>query len=680
MGRRDRVHINGPGHPDSRENHSLGKEERKRTAVPLVGISIAYLRLFPQSPHRQTPPPPTKNPRKTLGPHASLAMLRRLRLRSPGRTASVVAGGAAAVASLTNVAYADGGSFFRRQSAPSSSGDGEGLGATAFGRDPETLERMARALRYINNSPLAKQVFDLMRKQEETRLTELEVEKAQNAINEHLRDIARKQKDAEDYRNSLQQQAHSKAQALRYEDELARKRMQTERDEQRRQDAELVKMQEASAIRKEEARRATEQKILEEMIRTEKEKANQVQETNRVIALAEAEARALEETQSEDVTKRMMLERMKGEREKWLAAINTTFSHLEGGFRTLLTDRSKLIMGIGGVTALAAGVYTTREGARVTWGYINRILGQPSLIRESSMPKFPLPVSRLLKPSSASLLSGAGFENVILHPSLKRRIEHLARATANTKAHGAPFRNMLFYGPPGTGKTLVAREMARKSGLDYAMMTGGDVAPLGSEAVTKIHQIFDWAKKSKKGMLVFIDEADAFLCERNSTHMSEAQRSALNALLFRTGDQSRDIVLVLATNRPGDLDAAITDRIDEVIEFPLPGEEERFQLLKLYLNKYILKEEGKGSYWGALFKKQPRKIQVKDINDDLLREAARKINGFSGREIAKLVASVQAAVYGRPDCILDPQLFSEVVDYKVTEHHQRMKLASEGMA
>ena len=97
------------------------------------------------------------------------------------------------------------------------------------------------------------------------------------------------------------------------------------------------------------------------------------------------------------------------------------------------------------------------------WCYINRILGQPSLIRESSMPKFPLPMSRLLKPTSSSLSSGAGFDNVILHPSLKRRIEHLARATANTKSHGAPFRNMLFYGPPGTGKTLVAREMARKS-------------------------------------------------------------------------------------------------------------------------------------------------------------------------------------------------------------------------
>ena len=32
-----------------------------------------------------------------------------------------------------------------------------------------------------------------------------------------------------------------------------------------------------------------------------------------------------------------------------------------GGFRILLTDRNKLIMTIGGATAVAAGVYTTRS-------------------------------------------------------------------------------------------------------------------------------------------------------------------------------------------------------------------------------------------------------------------------------------------------------------------------------
>lgn len=56
-----------------------------------------------------------------------------------------------------------------------------------------------------------------------------------------------------------------------------------------------------------------------------------------------------------------------------------------------------------------------------------------------------------------------GFGDVILNPPLQKRIEQLANATANTKSHQAPFRNMLFYGPPGTGKTMAARELARKS-------------------------------------------------------------------------------------------------------------------------------------------------------------------------------------------------------------------------
>ncbi|XP_057491854.1 uncharacterized protein LOC130777478 [Actinidia eriantha] len=556
------------------------------------------------------------------------------------------------------------------------------------GFDAESLERGAKALREINSSPHAKQVFEVMRKQEQTRLAELAAEKAHFEAIQAQAAIDKQQKMAEEQRNLVQQQAQAKAQMLRFEDELARKRMQTDHEAQRRHNTELVRMQEESSIRKEQARRATEEQIHAQQRQTEKERAEIERETIRVKAMAEAEGRAHEAKLTEDHNRRMLIERVNGEREKWLAAINTTFGHIEGGIRVLLTDRNKLLMTVGGVTALAAGVYTTREGARVTWGYINRILGQPSLIRESSIAKFPWSgiVSRGAKkllshiPAAGSVPaeSKSKFGNVVLHPSLQRRIEHLARATANTKSHEAPFRNMLFYGPPGTGKTMVAREIAKKSGLDYAMMTGGDVAPLGPQAVTKIHEIFDWAKKSKKGLLLFIDEADAFLCERNSMHMSEAQRSALNALLYRTGDQSRDTVLVLATNRPSDLDSAITDRIDEVIEFPLPQEEERFKLLKLYLSKYLSGEDESDSKWGSLFMRRSQKITIKDLSDDVIREAAQKTEGFSGREIAKLMAGVQAAVYGRPDCVLDSELFKEIVDYKVAEHQQRIKLASEG--
>lgn len=65
-------------------------------------------------------------------------------------------------------------------------------------------------------------------------------------------------------------------------------------------------------------------------------------------------------------------------------------------------------------------------------------------------------------------------------------------------------------------------------------------------------------------------------------------RGALNATLYRTGDQSRDFVVVLATNRPGDLDPAVLDRMDEALEFPLPGLEERSRILAIYLDSYIL--------------------------------------------------------------------------------------------
>ncbi|GAB4858176.1 hypothetical protein Ancab_009573 [Ancistrocladus abbreviatus] len=556
---------------------------------------------------------------------------------------------------------------------------------TSAGFDPEALERGAKALREITSSSHAKKVFEVMKKQEETRQAEMAL-KAQEFKRLQAEAETDKQRVIYDEQKKLaQQQAQIKSQMARYEDELARKRMAAENEYQRARNQELVKLQEESSIRQETARRATEEQIQAQRRQTEREKAEIERETIRVRAMAEAEGRAHEAKLAEEVNRRMLVERANSEREKWVAAINTTFDHIGGGLRAILTDQNKLVVAVGGVTALAAGIYTTREGAKVIWSYVDRILGQPSLIRESSRGKYPWSgfLSRAMgklshhRNNGATCKTGNGFGDVILHPSLQKRIEQLAAATANTKAHQAPFRNMLFYGPPGTGKTMAARELAQKSGLDYALMTGGDVAPLGAQAVTKIHQLFDWAKKSDRGLLLFIDEADAFLCERNKAYMSEAQRSALNALLFRTGDQSKDIVLALATNRPGDLDSAVADRIDEVLEFPLPGEEERFKLLKLYLDKYIAQAGTRKS--GLLprwFQKQQQKIQIKGLTDDILREAAAKTDGFSGREIAKLMASVQAAVYGSENCVLDPQLFRDVVDYKVAEHQQRRKLAA----
>lgn len=37
------------------------------------------------------------------------------------------------------------------------------------------------------------------------------------------------------------------------------------------------------------------------------------------------------------------------------------------------------------------------------------------------------------------------------------------------------------------------------SGMDYAIMTGGDVAPMGRDGVTAMHKVFDWANTSRRG-------------------------------------------------------------------------------------------------------------------------------------------------------------------------------------
>ena len=123
------------------------------------------------------------------------------------------------------------------------------------------------------------------------------------------------------------------------------------------------------------------------------------------------------------------------------------------------------------------------------------------------------------------------------------------------------FRNILMHGPPGTGKTLFAKKLAEHSGLDYAIMTGGDVSPMGRDGVTAIHKgksnhfkeanfdyrtdslskfnvVFDWANGSRRGLLLFVDEADAFLRKRSSEKISEDLRATLNAFLYRTGEQS----------------------------------------------------------------------------------------------------------------------------------------------
>ncbi len=49
---------------------------------------------------------------------------------------------------------------------------------------------------------------------------------------------------------------------------------------------------------------------------------------------------------------------------------------------------------------------------------------------------------------------------------------------------------------------LWLQSLAQHSGMDYAIMTGGDVAPMGRDGVTAMHRVFDWARTSRRGYVV----------------------------------------------------------------------------------------------------------------------------------------------------------------------------------
>merc|ERR1719506_3588684 len=103
------------------------------------------------------------------------------------------------------------------------------------------------------------------------------------------------------------------------------------------------------------------------------------------------------------------------------------------------------------------------------------------------------------------------FDKIVLEEELTERLKWTTNALTNAQKNGAPFRHLLLHGAPGTGKTLFARTLARQSGMDYAIMSGGDLGPLGKEGPNELHKLFGWASKSKRGLVLFVDEADAFL-------------------------------------------------------------------------------------------------------------------------------------------------------------------------
>ncbi|XP_066261669.1 ATPase family AAA domain-containing protein 3A homolog [Euwallacea similis] len=523
----------------------------------------------------------------------------------------------------------------------------------AYRFDSSALERAAQAAKDLEKSKHAKEALDLSKLQETTRQVEQQAKIKEYEAYIAQSQIESKKAEAEEKRKLLQEETRQHQARAQYQDQLARKRYDDQLAQQQRMNDESLRRQEESVAKQEAIRKAT---IEHEMDLRNKNDMKKVE--------AKFRAKAKVDRENRDLTLEQIRLKAQENRVTVLESIKTVGT----GVQTMLTDWNKVLTAAGGLTLLALGVYSARGVTGVAARYAESRIGKPSLVRETSKfsmleaVKHPIETLKKIKNKEGDVLQG-----VVLAPKLEERLRDIAIATKNTKHNRGMYRNLLMHGPPGTGKTMFTKKLAKHSGMDYAILTGGDIIPMGKEGVTALHKVFDWANSTRKGLLLFIDEADAFLGKRSSENISEDLRAVLNAFLYRTGEQSDKFMLVLASNTPEQFDWAVNDRLDEMVEFLLPGLDERERLIRLYFQKFVLEPATEGK----------RRLKVDSFDySALCTTMAKMTDGMSGREIAKLGVAWQAAAYASEDGILTEKMVLTIVEDHVKQHKQKVEWQS----
>lgn len=149
----------------------------------------------------------------------------------------------------------------------------------------------------------------------------------------------------------------------------------------------------------------------------------------------------------------------------------------------------------------------------------------------------------------------------------------------------------LLYGPPGTGKTLLAKAVAKESGSSVLEVSGSQIMDkYVGEGEKNVAAIFSLARKLSP-CIVFLDEADAVFASRDAMRERASHRDILNQFLKEwDGLNDLSVFVMVATNRPFDLDDAVIRRLPRRLLVDLPTQADRKEILRIHLKGEQLDE------------------------------------------------------------------------------------------
>jgi transitional endoplasmic reticulum ATPase len=204
-----------------------------------------------------------------------------------------------------------------------------------------------------------------------------------------------------------------------------------------------------------------------------------------------------------------------------------------------------------------------------------------------------IPEEKVAKIQPKENKKGKGFSAIAGMQELKNTIQLDVIDALNEKEKYAEYgltipNGMLLYGPPGCGKTFFAEKMAEEIGFNFYQIKPSDIqSKFVNASQENIKNLFDEAKQNAPS-IIFIDELDALVPNRDTSNISHMNTSAVNEFLAQMNNcGDAGIFIVGATNRPNAIDPAIlrSGRLDKHIYLPPPDFEARKLMFELYLKK-----------------------------------------------------------------------------------------------
>ncbi|KAF3328679.1 lon protease [Carex littledalei] len=152
-----------------------------------------------------------------------------------------------------------------------------------------------------------------------------------------------------------------------------------------------------------------------------------------------------------------------------------------------------------------------------------------------------------------------------------------------------PCRGILLFGPPGTGKTMLAKAIANEAGASFINVSMSTITSKWfGEDEKNVRALFTLAAKVAP-TIIFVDEVDSMLGQRNRVGEHEAMRKIKNEFMGHwdglLSKPEQRILVLAATNRPFDLDEAIIRRFERRIMVGLPSLKSRELILRTLLSK-----------------------------------------------------------------------------------------------